>query len=302
MRPANQREVMTAPRQLLRGDSYLVTRRCFQRQFLLRPGAVTNEVLLYQLALAAQRTGVKIHAYCVLSNHYHLVVTDPDARLPEFHQQLDSVVARAINALYGRWETFWKPGSYSAVPLRTPEDILDKTAYVLANPVAAGLVRRARAWPGLWSAPGDLGKKIEVRRPAHFFDPAGYLPERLELEVTPPPGFASPDVFRHRLEAALAEREGAADRRGRRFLGARRVLKQDPYARPAAREKRRGLNPRVAARDTWKRVELVLRLKTFLAAYRDALLLWREGRVEPIFPAGTYLMRVAHGVACAGAG
>jgi hypothetical protein len=36
--------------------------------------------------------------------------------------------------------------------------------------------------------------------------------------------------------------------------------------------------------------------------YREALVTWREGKVEPVFPAGTYLMRVAHGVACAAAG
>jgi REP element-mobilizing transposase RayT len=44
-----------------------------------------------------------VHAWCVLSNHYHLVVTDPDARLPAFMQYLDSLVARAMNA--SLWST-----------------------------------------------------------------------------------------------------------------------------------------------------------------------------------------------------
>ena len=67
---------MTAPRQILPGTTYLVTRRCFQRQLLLKPSASTSAIFSYVLALAAARYGVQVHAYCVLSNHFHLVVTD----------------------------------------------------------------------------------------------------------------------------------------------------------------------------------------------------------------------------------
>lgn len=97
---------MTAPRQILAGTTYLVTRRCAQRQFLLRPSPITNGVFLYVLAVAARRFGVRVHAFCVLSNHFHLVVTDIEARLPAFEQYLDSLVARALNACFGRWEAF----------------------------------------------------------------------------------------------------------------------------------------------------------------------------------------------------
>ena len=105
---------MTAPRRILRGATYLVTRRCSERRFFLRPSASTTAIFQYVLAVAALRYNVLIHAYCVMSNHYHLVVTDPDAQLPEFSRYLDSLVARAVNASLGRWEAFWAPGSYSA--------------------------------------------------------------------------------------------------------------------------------------------------------------------------------------------
>jgi hypothetical protein len=59
---------MTAPRQILPGRIYLVTRRCLLRHFFLRPGPVVNQVFAYVLALAAQRYGVQVHAFCVLSN------------------------------------------------------------------------------------------------------------------------------------------------------------------------------------------------------------------------------------------
>jgi len=129
---------MTAPRQVLPGASYLVTRRCTQRQFLLRPGKLVDQTFLYLLALAAHRFCIRIHAFCVLSNHYHLVLTDPHARLPAFCRFLDGLAARALNALHGRWESFWAPDSYSAVALATPQDVLEKAAYTLAKRITLG--------------------------------------------------------------------------------------------------------------------------------------------------------------------
>ena len=295
---------MTAPRQVLPGTTYLVTRRCAQRQFLLRPSKTTNEVFLYLLAVAAQRFEIQVHAFCVVSNHFHLVVTDPHARLPAFHQFLDALVARALNALIGRWEAFWAPDSYSAVTLVSPSDILDKAAYVLANPAAAGLVRSGRLWPGLWSAPERVGgDAFEVVRPKHFFDPKGALPGKAALQLTLPPGFASAEEFRELLAASLAEREAQAVRDARGgFLGIAHVLAQKPTGRPGPGEPRRTTNPRVAARDKWKRIEALGRLVEFLRLYRSAWAARREGKTDVTFPCGTYLLRVAHGVPCVGFG
>lgn len=295
---------MTAPRQVVPGTTYLITRRCAQRQFLLKPSRTTNETFLYVLAVAVMKFGVRLHAFNVLSNHFHAVVTDPDARLPAFEQYLHSLVARALNASLGRWEAFWAPSSYSAVKLLEPEDIVDKTAYVLANPVAAGLVRTGREWPGLWSAPELIGgEPMTVRRPSNFFREDGPMPETVELELTTPPGFDSAARFRDRVVEALAARERDAARtlesEGRRFLGARRVLAQKAAAQPVRETGHRGLNPRIAGRDKWKRIEALGRLVDFLRAYRAAWQEMRRGVQNVVFPHGTYWLRVAHGVACA---
>jgi len=298
---------MTAPRQVLPGTVYLVTRRCLGRCFLLRPSRLTNETVGYLLAVAAARYGIQVHAYCVLSNHLHLVVTDPDARLPAFGQFFDSMVARAINAALGRWETFWAPSSYSAVALTTPDDILAKCVYVLANPVAAGLVRRARRWPGLWSSPSSVAAPpLEFRRPRHFFRENGSLPEMARLELVVPASCGEPTAFLGRLELELEAAEARARQQatesGRGFVGERRILKVRPTAAPASREPRRGFKPRIACRDKWKRIEALGRLAAFVDAYRSALRAWRLGRLGVVFPAGTYLVRVTHNVACAAAG
>jgi hypothetical protein len=55
------------------------------------------------------------------------------------------------------------------------------------NPVAAGLVGSGSAWPGLWSAPERIGGDgYLVKRPEHFFDPAGGMPEDVMLHLTGP--------------------------------------------------------------------------------------------------------------------
>jgi putative transposase len=295
---------MTAPRQILPGASYLLTRRCAQRQFLLRPSKLTNQTVGYILAVAARRHGILVHAFCVMSNHVHLVVTDPDARLPAFSQHLDSLIGRAMNFALGRREAFWGPGPFSAVSLVGPADIIDKAGYALANPVAAGLVRRGRKWPGLRSKPEQIGAvEFEFRRPAFFFRPGGIMPEQVTLALVAPPCFASAADFREALSSALEAREGAAiaERigRGAGFLGVARVLAQSPEDRPRSVETLGALVPQVACSDKWRRIEVLARLAEFVNEYRRAWNAWRTGVDGVVFPAGTYLVRLTHGVPCA---
>jgi putative transposase len=300
---------MTAPRQVLAGTTYLLTRRCSQRQFLLRPSKATNQTFGYLLAVAARRFDIQIHACCVMSNHVHLVATDRGAQLPAFFQYLDSLTGRAMNALLRREEDFWAPPGYSAVALTTPSDIVDKVVYLLANPVAAGLVRRGRMWPGLWLAPARAeAVELEFARPAHFFRKRGAstMPERAGLGLVAPPGFDSPEQFERAVRSALEARETLADLElraaGRGFLGAAGVMAQHPLARPRRPAPFRGLNPRVACRDKWRRIQVLGQLVQFLQAYRLALASWRAGVRDTVFPSGTYLMRVLHCVSCTAPG
>jgi REP element-mobilizing transposase RayT len=294
----------TPPRRILRGTTYLVTRRCSERRFFLRPSRKSKKAILYALAVAAERYGVLVHAFCVLSNHLHLVLTDARGCLPEFMRDFSSLVARTVNVSVGHVEALFAGKGYSAVELVGPEDVVAKIAYTLANPVAAGLVEHGSLWPGLRTSPNQLGSAtLTARRPKFFFDESGFMPSSAELRLTVPPCFPSANEFRARVEAELRELE--AQRRaevvasGRRFLGAAAVLAQDPHARPASNERRFGLIPRVAARDKWKRMEALSRLKTFLVEYRAAWVARRAGLANVVFPAGTWLLRVMHDVPCA---
>ena len=306
---------MSLPRQVLPGETHLVTRRCAQRQFLLRPSALVNQVFLYCLAVAAARFGVLVHAVCVMSNHWHLIVTDPDGRLPEFVGWLDAMVARCLNARRGRWEALWASGSYDARQLLDEPATLGGIGYTLANPVAAGLVREGHQWPGVrlgfgidaGVGPGcgfrldrdQDGQYFEVRRPHFFFRQTGPLPEMACLRLTPPPPslrVQSEEVFaaavRTEVQRREAEARAEADRAKRSFLGRRAVLAQSPADRPTTWEPRRAVCRQ-------RCTEAVCRKKAFVAAYREAWLRFRGGMRDALFPAGTYALRLHLGVRCA---
>ncbi len=282
----------------------MITRRCLEQTFLLRPSPIANELFRYILAVAVKRHGIRLHAYCVLSNHFHLVLTDVEGKLPAFEQYLDSLVARAFNALHNRSDYFWSAGSYSAATLVRPADVLDKAAYVLANPVAAELVRTGSEWPGLWSAPERIGgDAVTAHRPQGFFRQDGPMPATAALELVCPPGFESADAFRAELVASVKEREADVARRmereGRSFAGPQHVLAEDPHKRSAPSEPKRALDPHLACKDPPTRMEAIRRLKEFRAAYRAAWRAFARGVRDALFPHGTYRMRVMWGVCCA---
>jgi hypothetical protein len=295
---------MTAPRQIFVGTTWLLSRRCSERRLFLRPSKRARHIYLYSLALYAQRYRIQVHAFCVMSNHHHLSVTDTLGVLPDFTRDFHALVARAMNFSLGRAESFWDCESYSAVRLIGADDVLRKMVYVLANPVEGGLVRRASDWPGPWSDPRLIGgKPLKIRRPKGFFDEKGSMPDVVELQLVPPPAFMAHPSFVELLRESLSDAEQVAIARiegeGRSFLGIAGVLSQSVDSRPASWAERFRLKPRVACGDKWKRIETLQRLSEFVSVYRAALAAWRSGARDALFPPGTWHMRVIHGACCA---
>lgn len=296
---------MTHPRQILPGRSYLVTRRTTQRQFLLRPSRVTNQNVRYCLALAAERTGVLLHAVCVMSNHWHGVLTDPEARLPEFTECFHKLLAKAQNALLDRWENLWSSDKTSLVLLTSEQDVLEKMAYTLANPTAAGLVKSPEEWPGVIS--GRFGEESCVEMPDAFFDDDGELPESAELQMVRPQIFgALTDAelyarLRDEISARVRAARDAVAQSGRSFLGRESVLRQSVEASPKTEAPRRNPSPRVSGRSSADRVAAIRRMCEFFRAYRAAWMEWRQGNRDARFPAGTYALRIYACVKCADA-
>ena len=278
----------------------------------MRPSKLINRVLLYCLARAAERHNVQLHAFCFMSSHYHMVLTDPDVELPGFMHDFNLAVAKSLNAHLRRRENFWRPGSYGCTALKDDGAILSEIVYVLMNPVAAGLVRTGDAWPGLRSRPRDVtGRHLVAERAGPFFSRCGGEPKTAEFDLARPPicGDLSDEelaqVIERKVEAEEAEIQTKMASEGREFLGRTRIRKLSPNAQATSREPLGELNPRVAASHRSRRIEAIESLKSFLVEhgralreYLAALRVDLERARDVIFPSGTYLMRVRYAVEC----
>jgi REP element-mobilizing transposase RayT len=291
---------MSLARQVLPMATYLVTRRVLLRQMLLRPDPRMTQILRYLLAVTARLHGIEVHAFCAMSTHVHLVITDVDGTLPSFLHAFHRMVALCTKALRQWDDAVWDKSPTSVVRLETPAAIVEKIAYVLANPVLAGLVRHAHEWPGAKTLVHEIGQgTLHARRPEVYLDPENPLwPAEITLPISSPPGIepARAASFRAQVAAELARLEAEAHRRHRTFLGAGRAATVPPTARAATPEPAIERNPTFAVGrnqgDAWHRAAAALR--AFRASYRAALERWRDGVRDAVFPGGTWWMRVFH--------
>lgn len=248
-----------------------------------------------------------LHAITLMSTHYHLVVTDTRGLHPVFTRRLNRLFAN-FTKVHRAWsgEVFNAAGP-SVVTLHTPEAVLDKIAYTLANPVAAGAVRKAHEWPGVTTRLEQMGNtSSRVQRPSKYFSENCALPKEVRLSFSIPAALAESgaEATRTALKHALQEHEDTArqqlQRLGWQLLGPRRCLTVSPYKRATAYEVFGSRNPTFATKGSGKRgfLNAVAILRTFRSAYRDALIQWRRGVRKVMFPAGTWLMQVAHGACC----
>jgi len=299
---------MTQPRFVLAGDTVMITRRTLRRHHLFRPDSAIRQLYLYTLAVCARQFGILVHAVTLMSTHEHLIVTDTEGRFPLFLRELHRLVSLGTKVLR-KWEgPTWDHEQTSVVRLLTEQAIVEKLAYVMANPVQAGLVRHARDWPGITVLPKELGRRTwTMNRPDAYFRPDNpQWPETAALTLTLPPVLAECDRAEEVREAVNEELEGQERRahreiakRGWRFLGAERVRRLSPYRRATSFELLRDRNPTFAVGRGQNRVffQAVAELRAFRRAYRDALEQWRAGLRSIVFPQGTWCMCEVHGVA-----
>jgi REP element-mobilizing transposase RayT len=273
--------------------------------FLLRPSETINGILEYCLAEAAARFKIKVIAFTVMSNHYHGVFYDPDAKLPKFLEHFHKMVAKAVNGHHKRWENLWSSEETCVTRLITLDDVFDKVVYVLMNPVKAHLVDSVAHWPGAssWNRMGRAPKV--VKRPAVYFRKDGVMPATAKLVVTAPPGLkgetAAEWIKRVRREVHLREEVARNERRSKHIslVGRKAVMATSPFAAPKTDAPRRRLRPALACKEKERMKQERAILKGFRASYRSTLVLLiarlpkgdlkAAPRIE--FPAGTWRWR-----------
>jgi REP element-mobilizing transposase RayT len=296
---------MTLPRQVVPGRDYMITRRCSERRFFLRPDEDTNNAFTYCLALAAIRAKVQVTFCVAMSNHHHTGIHDPEGNFPIFTEHFHGLLARCQNAHLGRFENFWSSEPTSVVHLVEPNDILDKMTYAFTNPTAADLVDSVEEWPGVATLHATLsGGHITATRPKHFFRDDGEMPEVVSLPIARPCGFDNlgqeewANLVTERVRAKEADHRQRRVANGIAVLGRAGVLRQDPLDCPSSHVPRFQMGPQVAAKNKWARMEAFKRNRSFIERYRDAFLGHVAGLANVVFPFGTYWMRKFAKVAC----
>lgn len=101
------------------------------------------------LGEVCQRFNWTVHAYCLMSNHYHLLAETPDANLAKGVRQLNGVYTQRFNRSHTRVGHVFQ-GRYKAILVQKDAYLLELARYVVLNPVRARMVRSAKDWP--WSS------------------------------------------------------------------------------------------------------------------------------------------------------
>lgn len=286
------------------GSLVEITCRTVQGRLLLRPTPILRDLTLGVLARAARLYPVEIHAFAFLSNHYHLLLTVPDAeRLARFMNYLNSNLAREAGRLV-RWrEKFWGR-RYQAILVSNEEEAqIERLRYVLAHGAKEGLVASPLDWPGAHCARAlrdgapIVGRWIDrtqehlARRRNRSVDPGSQVSEEM-LELSPLPCWLglSPSAHRRRIHDLLRGIEEEASRReirtGCPAAGRDFVLRQDPRQEPNRVKK--GPSPLVHAASRTVRHEFRRRYRRFVSGYRQAAVRLLQGILDLEFPEGSF--------------
>jgi REP element-mobilizing transposase RayT len=130
------------------GGVYHVTARGNGRQAIFADDR-DRERFLAVLASVVDRYHVICHAYCMMENHYHLLLETPEANLSRAMRQLNGVYSQGFNRRHGRPGHVLE-GRFHARVVDREGYLREVCRYVVLNPVRAGLVAHPRQWR--WSS------------------------------------------------------------------------------------------------------------------------------------------------------
>jgi len=134
------------------------------------------------------------HGYCLMSNHYHLIIETPDGNLSKGMRQLNGVYTQASNRRHQRVGHLFQ-GRYKGVLVDGDTHLLELTRYVVLNPVRASMVSNPGDWlwssylamtgqskPPDWLAVDGLLAQFSKQRPAAIRRYKAFVAEGMGLE------------------------------------------------------------------------------------------------------------------------
>lgn len=107
------------------------------------------ELFLTLLDKVCEQYNWVVHAYCLMTNHYHLLLETPDANLSKGMRQLNGTFTQAINRKHQRVGHLFQ-GRYKAILVDKDAYLLELSRYIVLNPIRANMVQTLEDWR--WSS------------------------------------------------------------------------------------------------------------------------------------------------------
>ena len=140
------------------GALYHVTSRGDRRESIFEDDE-DRLMFLQTLAEVVQRFNWLCHGYCLMTNHYHLIVETPDANLSKGMRHLNGVFTQASNRRHKRAGHLFQ-GRFKGILVDKDNYLLELSRYVVLNPVRADMVKQPMQWK--WSSYGAMVGQVPV--------------------------------------------------------------------------------------------------------------------------------------------
>jgi len=127
----------------LAGALYHVTSRGDERRPIFFEDG-DRSAFLAVLGEVIARFGWLCHAYCLMTNHYHLLVETPHANLSQGMRQLNGVYTQYVNRSHRRVGHLFQ-GRFKGILVEKESYLLELARYVVLNPVRAGMEEGVRS-------------------------------------------------------------------------------------------------------------------------------------------------------------
>ncbi len=130
------------------GAIYHVTSRG-DRQEAIYEGDADRQQWLDILSKICERYNWRVHAYCLMDNHYHILLETADGNLSKGMRQLNGVYTQYFNRQHNRVGHVYQ-GRYKAILVEKDSYLLELSRYVVLNPIRAGMIKNMDEWH--WSS------------------------------------------------------------------------------------------------------------------------------------------------------
>ena len=124
------------------GALYHITSRGDRREAIYEDDA-DRHMFLSLLDQVCEAHNWLCHAYCLMGNHYHIIIETPNANLSKGMRQLNGMYTQRFNHKHGKVGHVFQ-GRYKAILVEKQAYLLELARYIVLNPVRAGMVRTAK--------------------------------------------------------------------------------------------------------------------------------------------------------------